>query len=156
MSWGAQNRSKDAKTPSVAGGRSKKPELGCCPIQPYYNNTHTPQQHTYYHTFLLDAPQRSVSPSSELPSWFSCCCHIIGSVVARNLAGGPDTVRVEANDPTANKAPYFAYVLPYFTLVLQTRTANGAGVSTAYHVEHMLPLFLLRFVVLATCNSHLH
>jgi hypothetical protein len=35
MSWGAQNRSKDAKTPSVAGGRSKKPELDCCPIQPY-------------------------------------------------------------------------------------------------------------------------
>jgi hypothetical protein len=35
MSWGAQNRSKDAKTPSVAGGRSEKPELDCCPIQPY-------------------------------------------------------------------------------------------------------------------------
>jgi hypothetical protein len=35
MSWGAQSRSKDAKTPSVAGGRSKKPEPGCCPIQPY-------------------------------------------------------------------------------------------------------------------------
>jgi hypothetical protein len=35
MSWGAQNRSKDAKTPSVAGVRSDKPELDCCPIQPY-------------------------------------------------------------------------------------------------------------------------
>jgi hypothetical protein len=35
MSWGAQNRSKDAKTPSVAGGRSDKPELDRCPIQPY-------------------------------------------------------------------------------------------------------------------------
>jgi hypothetical protein len=35
MSWRAQNRSKDAKTPSVAGVRSDKPELGCCPIQPY-------------------------------------------------------------------------------------------------------------------------
>ena len=35
MSWGAQNRSKDAKTPSVAGVRSDKPELGCCPVQPY-------------------------------------------------------------------------------------------------------------------------
>jgi hypothetical protein len=35
MSWGAQNRSKDAKTPSVAGVRSQKPELDCCPVQPY-------------------------------------------------------------------------------------------------------------------------
>jgi hypothetical protein len=35
MSWGAQNRSKDAKTPSVAGVWSKNPELDCCPVQPY-------------------------------------------------------------------------------------------------------------------------
>jgi hypothetical protein len=35
MSWGAQNRSEDAKTPGVAGVRSDKPEPGCCPIQPY-------------------------------------------------------------------------------------------------------------------------
>jgi hypothetical protein len=35
MSWGAQNRSEDAKTPSTPRGRSKKPEPGCCPIQPY-------------------------------------------------------------------------------------------------------------------------
>jgi hypothetical protein len=35
MSWGAQNRFKDAKTPSGSRGRSKNPELGCCPIQPY-------------------------------------------------------------------------------------------------------------------------
>jgi hypothetical protein len=35
MSWGAQNRSKDAKTPSVAGGRSQKPEPDCRPVQPY-------------------------------------------------------------------------------------------------------------------------
>jgi hypothetical protein len=35
MSWGAQNRSKDAKTPSVAGVRSQKPEPDCCPVQPY-------------------------------------------------------------------------------------------------------------------------
>jgi hypothetical protein len=35
MSWRAQSRSKDAKTPSAAGVRSQKPELGCCPIQPY-------------------------------------------------------------------------------------------------------------------------
>ena len=35
MSWGAQNRSKDAKTPSVAGVRSDKPELDRCPVQPY-------------------------------------------------------------------------------------------------------------------------
>jgi hypothetical protein len=27
MSWGAQSRPKDAKTPSASGGRSEKPEL---------------------------------------------------------------------------------------------------------------------------------
>jgi hypothetical protein len=35
MSWGAQSRSEDAKTPGVAGVRSDKPELGSCPVQPY-------------------------------------------------------------------------------------------------------------------------
>jgi hypothetical protein len=35
MSWGAQNRPEDAKTPSVAGGRSEKPELDLWPIQQY-------------------------------------------------------------------------------------------------------------------------
>jgi hypothetical protein len=35
MSWGAQNRSKDANTPSVAGVRLIKPEPDCCPVQPY-------------------------------------------------------------------------------------------------------------------------
>jgi hypothetical protein len=35
MSWEAQNRSKDAKTPSAGLAMSKKPEPGCCPIQPY-------------------------------------------------------------------------------------------------------------------------
>jgi hypothetical protein len=38
MSWKAPNRSKDAKTPSVAGVRSQKPELDCCPVQPYIEN----------------------------------------------------------------------------------------------------------------------
>ena len=36
MSWRAQSRSKDAKTPSVAGVRLIKPEPGCCPVQPYH------------------------------------------------------------------------------------------------------------------------
>jgi hypothetical protein len=35
MSWGAQNRSKDAKTPSVGRGMSDKPEPGLWPIQPH-------------------------------------------------------------------------------------------------------------------------
>jgi hypothetical protein len=35
MSWRAQNRSKDAKTPSGSRGRSQKPELDCCPVQPW-------------------------------------------------------------------------------------------------------------------------
>jgi hypothetical protein len=36
MSWGAQNRSKDAKTPIGSRGRSDKPEPGLWPVQPYY------------------------------------------------------------------------------------------------------------------------
>jgi hypothetical protein len=35
MSWGAQNRSKDAKTPSTPRGRSENPEPGLWPDQPY-------------------------------------------------------------------------------------------------------------------------
>jgi hypothetical protein len=35
MSWRAQNRSKDAKTPSAAGGRSRSPKLALCGIQLY-------------------------------------------------------------------------------------------------------------------------
>jgi hypothetical protein len=35
MSWGAQNRSKDAKTPSAGRGMSDKPEPGLWPVQPY-------------------------------------------------------------------------------------------------------------------------
>jgi hypothetical protein len=35
MSWGAQNRSKDAKTPSVGLAMSRKPKLELCGIQPY-------------------------------------------------------------------------------------------------------------------------
>ena len=35
MSWGAQNRSEDAKAPSVAGVWSEKPELDLWPIQQY-------------------------------------------------------------------------------------------------------------------------
>jgi hypothetical protein len=34
MSWGAQNRSKDAKTPSVGRGMSENPEQGLWPVQP--------------------------------------------------------------------------------------------------------------------------
>jgi hypothetical protein len=39
MSWGAQNRSKDAKTPSGSRGRSEKPELDLWPVQPYRHRT---------------------------------------------------------------------------------------------------------------------
>ena len=35
MSWRAQNRSKDAKTPSVGLAMSQKPELDLWPVQPY-------------------------------------------------------------------------------------------------------------------------
>ena len=36
MSWGAQNRSKDAKTPTFGLAMSRKPKLALCGIQPYY------------------------------------------------------------------------------------------------------------------------
>ena len=39
MSWGAQNRSKDAKTPSGSRGRSDKPEPGLWPVQQYAADT---------------------------------------------------------------------------------------------------------------------
>jgi hypothetical protein len=35
MSWGAQSRFKDAKTPSVGLAMSENPEPDCCPVQPY-------------------------------------------------------------------------------------------------------------------------
>ena len=35
MSWRAQNRSKDAKTPSAAPAMSRNPKLALCGIQPY-------------------------------------------------------------------------------------------------------------------------
>jgi hypothetical protein len=35
MSWGAQNRSKDAKTPSVGRGMSENPEPDLRPVQQY-------------------------------------------------------------------------------------------------------------------------
>jgi hypothetical protein len=35
MSWGAQNRSKDAKTPSGPRAMSRKPKLALCGIQRY-------------------------------------------------------------------------------------------------------------------------
>jgi hypothetical protein len=38
MSWGAQSRSKDAKTPSVGLEMSQKPEPGLWPVQPYPND----------------------------------------------------------------------------------------------------------------------
>jgi hypothetical protein len=41
MSWGAQNRSKDAKTPSVARALSDKPKPALCGIQPYLVTSNT-------------------------------------------------------------------------------------------------------------------
>jgi hypothetical protein len=43
MSWGAQNRSKDTKAPSAAGGRSEKPELDLWPVQQYAIRRGRPQ-----------------------------------------------------------------------------------------------------------------
>jgi hypothetical protein len=55
MSWGAQNRSKDAKTPSVAGGRSRKPKPALCGIQPYWQFVSSYWQFAanYLHSELL-------------------------------------------------------------------------------------------------------
>jgi hypothetical protein len=40
MSWGAQNRSKDAKKTSTPRGRSENPEPGLWPVQPYMGGAH--------------------------------------------------------------------------------------------------------------------
>jgi hypothetical protein len=37
MSWGAQNRSKDAKTPSQSPAMSRNPKPELCGIQPYHS-----------------------------------------------------------------------------------------------------------------------
>jgi hypothetical protein len=56
MSWGGQNRSKDAKTPSAGRGMSEKPELDLRPVQPY-QISHTGQaparQHVLFGRCLL-------------------------------------------------------------------------------------------------------
>ena len=54
MSWGAQNRSKDAKTPSVGRAMSDKPELDRCPVQPYPAQ-HARDLYTVYSTTALTA-----------------------------------------------------------------------------------------------------
>jgi hypothetical protein len=58
MSWRAQNRSKDAKTPSVARALSDKPEPDRCPVQPQVaaTATYTPELQPLQlgaHTHLL-------------------------------------------------------------------------------------------------------
>ena len=54
MSWRAQNRSKDAKTPSGSRGRSDKPELDLRPVQPYLPaaTLHPMSTHSSNHTLL--------------------------------------------------------------------------------------------------------
>jgi hypothetical protein len=58
MSWGAQNRSKDAKTPSVGRGMSEKPEPGLWPVHPYIVHAvgHRP------HTALTCLPGKFMHP----------------------------------------------------------------------------------------------
>jgi hypothetical protein len=65
MSWGAQNRSKDAKTPSGSRGRSDKPELDRCPVQPY-----TPCVHlrTSVKVLLLLLMQLLLAPDHRVSS----------------------------------------------------------------------------------------
>jgi hypothetical protein len=41
MSWGAQNRYKDAKTPNVGRGRSENPEPDLRPVQQYLAEVET-------------------------------------------------------------------------------------------------------------------
>jgi hypothetical protein len=50
MSWRAQNRSKDAKTPSAGRGMSEKPELDLWPIQPAILEHHVKCNTTPQHT----------------------------------------------------------------------------------------------------------
>jgi hypothetical protein len=82
MSWGAQNRSEDAKTPSGSRGRSDKPELGLWPVQPYEFRTSAgppglhsfPFEHTAYGLVLLSLlPSGSLVLSTEAVSGNNSC-----------------------------------------------------------------------------------
>jgi hypothetical protein len=65
MSWGAQNRSKDAKTPSASRGMSGKKKLELCGIQPHGGSPlHTPHGRPCYAKLL----RRHFSPACKGPT----------------------------------------------------------------------------------------
>jgi hypothetical protein len=67
MSWGAQSRSKDAKTPSTPRGRSEKPEPDCRPVQPYAVLIHCTHTTTLIHC----------THTTRVP--YSDCTHVLHS-----------------------------------------------------------------------------
>ena len=70
MSWGAQSRSEDAKTPSASRGMSQKPEPDCCPIQPYTKPSTTPPARAWaerHHPGVVGEPAAGCIPSVRTP-----------------------------------------------------------------------------------------
>jgi hypothetical protein len=67
MSWGAQNRSEDAKTPSGSRGRSEKPELDRCPIQPYMTTVDSKSVGRFDHKLAVQRVFPSEQLKSQLP-----------------------------------------------------------------------------------------
>jgi hypothetical protein len=69
MSWGAQNRFEDAKTPIAAGGRSENPELDLWPIQQYAKRP------------LIDSPPPAANSGDSLRFFgfaFCRCDRLVG------------------------------------------------------------------------------
>jgi hypothetical protein len=62
MSWGAQNRSEDAKTPSAGPAMSENPEPGLWPVQPYLHS----------HTRTMRATHGLTDTPSLLPTGIVC------------------------------------------------------------------------------------
>jgi hypothetical protein len=95
MSWRAQNRSKDAKTPSVALAMSKNPEPDCCPVQPYIYNM--PWPYAYVYLIFGVVLSEVVATQNWCPLGHVRCC-VLGFCVLHRpwplglvaVAGDPD------------------------------------------------------------------
>ena len=82
MSWGAQSRSKDAKTPTFALAMSENPKLALCGIQPYKHYGRSGSFFSFrlkYETVTRDQPStfRIAAPSAEDGGSTGQCYHII-------------------------------------------------------------------------------
>jgi hypothetical protein len=110
MSWRAQNRSEDAKTPSAAPALSEKPELDCCPIQ---HRAYEPR------TRAISAPGRqppvrtnSVSSKEKGQSSQPRCRSGSGSPATETSGPEPQLDPLDHIQPNTNTAPPWAQGVP--------------------------------------------